>query len=122
MGDDVVYGFKKLDVWKLGMELVNTVYKLTKNFPDEEKFSLTSQLRRATISVPLNIAEGSVKGSKKDFAHFTRIALGSLMEVVACLEIALQQNYIKDSEYQNIDKEIEKLYFKLIGLNKFLKK
>lgn len=116
----VEYSFYRLDVWKLGMKLVNEIYLITKKFPNEERFCLTSQLRRAAISVPLNIAEGSIKRTKKDFASFVRISLGSLIEVMACVEISLNQDYIAHSEYDKIQKLIQELYFKLISLDKFL--
>jgi four helix bundle protein len=117
----VEYSFYRLNVWKIGMDLVNEIYALTKKFPSDEKFCLTAQLRRAVISVPLNIAEGSIKRTKKDFASFIRIALGSLMEVITCLEIAFAQKYITDEQkYQKIKDLIQELYFKLISLDKFL--
>ena len=119
----VEYSFYRLDVWKIGMALVNEIYSLTRKFPSDEKFCLTAQLRRAVISVPLNIAEGSIKRTKKDFAYFSRIALGSLMEVMTCLEIAFAQKYIADEQkYQKIKDLIQELYFKLISLDKFLTK
>lgn len=116
----VEYGFYRLEVWKLSMKLVSEIYDITKKFPSEEKFSLVSQIRRAAISVPLNIAEGSIKRTKKDFASFVRISLSSLMEVMTCLEISLNQKYINKVEYENFQKIIQELYFKLISLDKFL--
>ena len=98
MSKKIEYSFYRLEVWKLGMTLVNEVYSLTKKFPKEELFCLTSQSRRAVISVPLNIAEGSIKRTKKDFAHFVRIALGSLMETITCTEIAFSQKYVSNEE------------------------
>ena len=115
------YGFEKLEVWKLGMDLVSDVYKIAGKFPDEEKFSLTSQIRRAAISVPLNIAEGSARRSKKEFASFVRIALGSLVEVKTCLEIAKNLGYITTSDDKLPADKIEALYFKLLALGKKLK-
>ncbi len=106
----------------MGVNLVNEVYEITKKFPNEEKFGLTSQLRRAVISIPLNIAEGSIKRTKKDFACFVRIALGSLMEVVTCFEIATAQKYVDKFKYAEISGRIQELYFKLISLDKFLTK
>src|SRR3989338_4333031 len=94
----VEYSFYRLEVWKLGMNLVNEVYSLTKKFPKDEVFCLSSQLRRAVISVPLNISEGSAKRTKKDFAYFVRISLGSLMETMTCIEISLNQKYIFEKE------------------------
>ena len=116
------YNFYRLEVWKLGMRLVSEIYKLVKRFPDDEKFTLTAQMRRAAISIPLNIAEGSSRRTKKDFASFVRIALGSTMEVVTCIEIAHMQRYIDKSTYENILELIQELYFKLISLDKYLRK
>lgn len=102
------------------MKLVNEIYLITKKFPSEEKFSLVSQIRRAAISVPLNIAEGSAKRTKKEFALFVRITPGSLMEAMTCLEISLAQKYIIKSEYESFQNLIQELYFKLFSLDKFL--
>jgi len=118
----VEYNFYRLEVWQIGMNLTDKIYSLSRNFPRDEKFCLVPQLRRAAISVPLNIAEGSVKRTKKDFASFVRIALGSLMEAMTCIEISLRQKYIKNAEYKEIEEIIQKLYFKLISLDKFLVK
>ena len=104
------------------MNLVNEVYSLTKKFPKEEMFCLTAQLRRAVISVPLNIAEGSAKRTKKDFAYFVRTSLGSLMETMTCIEISLNQKYIIKEENEKIQELVQELYFKLISLDKFLNK
>lgn len=114
------YKFENLEVWKLSMGLVHLIYKITKKFPNEEKFGLISQIRRAAISIGLNIAEGSGRKTKKDFANFTRNAIGSTLEVIACLRIAEQEKYI--SNYSEIKEVIQELYFKLIGLEKFLRK
>jgi len=122
MTKKVEYSFYRLEVWKLGMNLVNEVYLLTKKFPKDEMFSLVSQLRRAAISVPLNIAEGSAKRTNKDFANFVRIALGSLMETMTCIEISFSQKYIVQAEYDKIQEMVQELYFKLIALDKFLTK
>lgn len=118
----VEYNFYRLDVWKIGMELVNEVYSITKNFPSDEKFCLTSQTRRAAISIPLNIAEGSIKRTKKDFASFVRISLGSLMELLTCLEISKNQLYLSEGNFNKIKNTIQELYFKLMSLDKFLTK
>ncbi len=122
MNEKIVYSYRKLEVWKLAMNLVNAVYKVSKNFPDEEKFSLTSQLKRASISIPLNIAEGSIKRTKKDFGSYIRISLGSLMELNTCLDIALNLKYIGQSEYGSLGDMSQELYFKLISLDKYLMK
>jgi four helix bundle protein len=84
------FGYEKLDIWKTGMDLVTEVYRVTKEFPAEERFGLTSQLRRASVSVPANIAEGYGRGSKPAFANFARIAQGSLFELRTELEVAVR--------------------------------
>lgn len=122
MDKKVEYSFYKLDVWKLGMKIVNEIYSMTKNFPNDEKFCLVAQIRRSAISIPLNIAEGSAKRTNKDFANFVRIALGSLMETMTCVEIALEQKYVNKEIYDKLNKVIQEEYFKLIALDKFLTK
>ncbi len=92
-----------LDAWKLGMDVVDAVYKLTASFPREELFTLTSQIRRAAISIPTNIAEGAAKESWKDSLRFYIIARGSLSELETELKIAERQRYISDTN------ELEKL-------------
>ncbi len=77
-----------LDAWKRAMELAKDVYLVTKNWPSEERFGLTNQVRRAAVSVPSNIAEGAARGTNKDFSHFIDIALGSLAEVETQLILA----------------------------------
>jgi len=114
------YNFEKLEVWQLGMELVNEIYMLSKNFPASEKFTLTSQIKRAAISIPLNIAEESGKRTKKDFRSYVRNAIGSTLEVVTCYKIAIQQNYFTKSQTEKLNVLLEKIYFKLIGLEKSL--
>jgi four helix bundle protein len=102
----VEYSFYRLEVWKLGMNLVKEIYFITKKFPSKEKFCLTSKIRRAAISVPLNITEGSAKRTKKDFASFIHIALVSLIEVMACLEISLEICFIAKNECEKLQKII----------------
>ena len=114
------YNFENLEVWKLSMNLVNLIYKATNNFPAEEKFGLTSQIRRAAISIGLNVAEGAGRKTKKDYANFTRNAIGSTLEVIACMRIAEQENFINN--YPLIEEVTKELYFKLIGLEKYLRK
>ena len=86
---------KDLDIWKNGMALVELIYILTKNFPQGEKFGLTSQLRRAAVSIPSNIAEGAARQSTKEYIHFLYISLGSLSELETQLLIAQRLGYIQ---------------------------
>jgi len=73
--------YKELDAWKESIELVQLVYEITQKFPSEEKFGLVSQLRRASVSVPSNIAEGCSRSSNKEYKRFVEIALGSILEL-----------------------------------------
>ena len=83
------YSFENLEVWQKSRKLVKTIYKTTEKFPKDEKFGLTSQIRRVSISVSSNIAEGSTRWSKKDKARFYEIAFGSLMEILNQLILSI---------------------------------
>lgn len=89
-----------LDVWKLSMDFVDELYDITDSFPKKEIFALVSQLRRAGISIPSNIAEGAGRYYDKEFVHFLYISLGSLAEVDTQLEIARRRGYIDSIESQ----------------------
>ena len=88
---------KDLNVYKTSIDLVVDIYQLSQNFPDSEKFGLTSQIRRAAVSVPSNTAEGAAGNSKKEFIRFLYIGLGSLAEIETQLEIACRLEFIKDT-------------------------
>jgi four helix bundle protein len=88
---------RKLIVWQKGMELVVMIYAITKNFPKEELYGLTSQIRRAAVSVPSNIAEGSRRKTAKDRSHFYSMALGSVSEVETQVEIARRLGYCEQT-------------------------
>lgn len=112
--------FRKLNVYIKSKELVIQVYALLQNFPTEEKYGLCDQLRRAVISVPSNIAEGLGRSSVKDKGYFMQIAYGSLMEVLAQLDIAHDLRYITDDEFTKIEQLIIDVIKLLKGLiNKF---
>jgi len=113
-----IFSFEKLNVWIDAKELVKTIYQITKDFPNEEKFGLTNQLRRAAISVSSNLAEGTSRKTNKDKAHFTTIAFSSLMEVLNQVIIAKELKFIKEEDYQAIRPEIEKIANKLNALRK----
>ena len=100
------------------MELVHFVYKLTKKFPKEEMFGLSSQMKRAVISIPLNIAEGTGRRTNKDFANFIRNSIASTLEVLTCGEIALQEVFITSEDFEELKALAEEIYFKLIALEK----
>ena len=98
-----VFGYRKLIAYQKAKEVVKRTYKLLKKFPDEERFAMCNQLRRASISVTSNIAEGVNRFSIKDKSHFIEMAYGSLMEVSSQFEIAEDLGYITTDERQNID-------------------
>ena len=108
--------FKKLVVWQKSRELVKDIYLLTKKYPKEELFGLTSQIRRAAVSVALNIAEGSGRGTDKDFTHFLDVAFGSALEVEAQVILSLDLEFITNEEYDMLSlkiQEIQKMIKKL---------
>lgn len=99
--------FKDLEVWKKAMNLVEQVYKLTSTFPQEEKYGLVSQMRRSVISIPSNIAEGKLRGSRKDYCRFLFNAFGSGGELETQLEIALRLRYVEVSKIQEVILDLE---------------
>lgn len=95
---DKTFSFEKLDVWQESRALVKDVYTLLRRFPNEERYALCDQIRRAVVSVPSNIAEGSGRMSKKEQIHFMEIAYGSLMEVYCQLQLAQDLGFISQNE------------------------
>lgn len=95
---DYKFGFERLEVWQNSLNFVKEIYEATRNFPNQELYCLISQIRRAVISIPSNIAEGSTKNSLKDQARYTEIAFGSLIEVLNQLIIAKELDYINDKQ------------------------
>ncbi len=89
--------FRDLEAWKLSVALAKKIYVMTSEFPASERFGLVSQMRRAAVSVPSNVAEGSVRHSRRQFAHFLEISLGSLAELETQLELARELKLLKDS-------------------------
>lgn len=116
------YNFEKLEIWKLSLSAIKEVKKITKKFPLEEKYVLSDQIRRAILSIALNIAEGWGRKTKKDFSRFISNAIGSCLEVIASLKIALDLNYLEENEVQNLDEILKELYFKLLKFNGYLNK
>ncbi|MCC5922095.1 MAG: four helix bundle protein [Cyclobacteriaceae bacterium] len=112
--------YKNLDAWKVSMQLVERVYLLTANFPKSETFGLSSQIRRAAISIPSNIAEGAVGRSKKHFINFLTIALGSLSELDTQIELSLRLKLIQEEEANELLKIIDRAKSLIFGLKKSL--
>ncbi|MDX9785239.1 MAG: four helix bundle protein [Desulfobacterales bacterium] len=94
--------WKKLDVWKLGDELAYNVYLVSKGFPKEERYGLTSQVRRSALSIPTNIVEGYSRRGDKELANFINISLGSLAETKYLLHFANRLGYVLDDSYSNL--------------------
>ena len=114
----VVRTHKDLNVWKEGINLVKAVYLLTKAFPREEIYVLVSQMRRAAVSIPSNIAEGAARNSHKEFIHFLYISLGSLAELETQLLLSKELGFASNPE---IDENIESIRRMLLGLIKHLR-
>ena len=107
--------YRDLIVWQKSMKLSKEIYLLTKTFPKEELYGLTSQIRRCAISIPSNIAEGKGRNSDKEFIMFLQVALGSVYELQTQLELSLQLNYIDNiDDLLNLSIEIEKMINTLI--------
>lgn len=111
---------KRMDIWNLSMSLVEEVYELTQVFPSEEKFGLTSQMRRSAVSIPSNIAEGAARNSDKDFIRFLAIARGSLMELDTQLILSDRLGYIQRTK--GLAERIEHIFAKINALITTLKR
>ena len=116
-----MFRFQKLKVYTLAKEIVIYNYKLTKSFPDQERYSLVQQMNRAAISIPSNIAEGTSRNSIKDRIHFINIAYASLMELTCQTEIALDLKYINLDEYNEFINKSKNLSVKLSNFMKYMK-
>jgi four helix bundle protein len=115
-----MFNFEKLDVWQEAINFADLVYELTGAFPSDERFGLTNQMRRAGVSISSNIAEGSSRVSRTDFARFVEIASGSLFEVASQSTLSLRRKMLKQSEYNRIYAAAEKQSRMLSGLRKSL--
>lgn len=109
---------KKLIAWQKGMDLVVLIYDLSKRFPKEETYGLTSQLRRAAVSVPSNISEGAAGRSTEQFKNFLSIAIGSLNEISTQLEIALRVGYLDDLACDKAQRLVDECLAITYGLKK----
>jgi len=132
MDEKKTYNYEDLLVWsstdmtlvspQKSMDLVERVYLKTKTFPSDELYGLTSQLRRAVTSIPLNIAEGQGRGSSKDFKRFLIVSRGSAYEVNTILQICLRLKYVNDEEYGDFREDIIQITKMISGLIKSLGK
>lgn len=103
MPENTVYSYKELVVWQKSVELVVAIYGLTENFPKSELYGLVSQMRRAAVSLPSNIAEGRRRGTRKDFRHFLLLAYGSGAELETQIEISKRLSFGKNSDFSRVE-------------------
>ena len=108
----------KLEAWNKAVELVTDIYKSTEAFPKEERYGLTSQIRRAAVSIPANIAEGAGRYSKREFAHFLSNAQGSASELETELIISNRLNYLDETTYSRLIGQLERIGRLITGLSK----
>jgi four helix bundle protein len=113
-----MFCFERLEVWKKSIDFADLVYRATRGFPDDERFGLTSQMRRAAVSVSSNIAEGSARFGKADFAHFLEIATGSVFEVVSQSFLSRRQGFLSDEDLKALYAAAEEQGRMLSGLRK----
>ena len=104
-----MFGFEKLEVWKKAIGYADATYTVTRSFPDDERFGLRVQLQRAAVSISSNVAEGSSRTSKKDFARFVELSYGSLMETISQLCIAQNQKFVARENASDLRKRAEEL-------------
>ncbi|WP_367180682.1 four helix bundle protein [uncultured Kordia sp.] len=115
----IIRNFRKLEIWNDAIEVVTIVYKLIKKLPNTEKFGLYSQLSRAVISIPSNIAEGCAKDSQKEFIRFLKISLGSSFEVETQIIICIELGYFTKDEGESIIEKINILQKRINALTKY---
>jgi four helix bundle protein len=111
-----MFNFEKLEAWQRAVDFVDLVYATTRGFPREEVFGLAMQMRRAAVSVSSNLAEGSSRSSRADFARFTEIVTGSLFEVISQSVIANRQGLLSEKDFLSAYEAAEKLGRMLNGL------
>ena len=116
-----MFGFEGLQVWQKAVESGGTIYDVTSAFPEEERFGLTSQVRRSSVPISSNIAEASSRSSRIDFNRFTEIAYGSLLESVLELKIVQRQKLVRNTGFETTYKHAEELAKMLSGLRRTIK-
>ena len=115
-----MFNFEKLDVWHKAIDFADAVYSVTRTYPGDERFGLTNQMRRAAVSISSNIAEGTSRASKNDFARFLEIATGSVFEIVSQSVISRNQGFLSEENYQRLYTVAEEQSRMLSGLKKSL--
>ena len=117
-----MHNFKELIVWQKARKLVKEIYLILKSFPDEEKYGIVSQIKRASISIPANIAEGAGRNTDNDFCRFLDIANGSSYELETLIILSLDLDFLKESDYNNLINEIEEIQKMIYSLRNRIKK
>jgi four helix bundle protein len=112
----------RLDVWKRAIKFVEQIYKTTSSFPSEEKFGLTSQMRRSAVSIPSNIAEGAARNSTKEFINFLHISQGSVAELETQIIISKNLQFLDSQMEELLLKELDEISKMIIGLQRSLRK
>lgn len=115
-----MHNYENLQIWQRSMNLTVDIYKATSSFPNEERFGLTSQLRRAAASVPMNIAEGSGNSSNKEFCRFLEISLRSGYEVLTGIEIARRLDLLTQKDATDISVELREILSMIVGFKRTL--
>lgn len=115
-----MHNYKELKIWQKSMDLVENVFQLIANFPDSEKYGLIDQIKRSSISVPSNIAEGAGRNSNKDFSRFLSISRGSLNELNTQLIISLRLNFIENDKLNKLENEINEIQKMIYKFNQGL--
>jgi four helix bundle protein len=113
-----MHRYKELNVWQKSIDLAVEVYRITEKLPKEERYGLISQMNRAAVSIPSNIAEGAGRNTDRDFDHFLGIALGSSFELDTQLVISNRLEFIIDEDFEKIEKELEHLQNMIVKLKK----
>ncbi|WP_436414692.1 four helix bundle protein [Petrimonas sp.] len=117
----MAHNFKRLEIWKRGVDFVTEIYLLTRTYPKEELFGLAAQIRRAATSIPLNISEGAAKSSNKDFSRFLEMALGSCNEVETALIVSFNLQFIDSALFDEMQMKINELQKMIVKFKNSLK-
>jgi four helix bundle protein len=120
MSNAGMFNFEKLDVWQKAIDFADLVYNHTRDFPGDERFGLTNQMRRAAVSISSNIAEGTSRMSQTDFARFIEIATGSVFEVVSQSFIGRRQEFLTEDDFRVLYSAADEIGRMLSGLRKSL--
>ena len=118
----MIHKFRDLFVWQKSIAFVKEIYRITTKYPKSELFGLTSQVQRAAVSMPANIAEGCGRNSNKELSRFIDIAIGSAFELETLLQISFELNYIEELEYNTLMKDLYKIQKMMYGLQQTLNK